>query len=277
MSGGERALRQRLGSLADIRGVMSAMRGLALVETRRLAGYLDASRECSATVACALGDVQRRIGTPPGDAQGQELCLVVGSQRGFCGDYNDRLADAARAHAAASGAALLAIGGKLAERLGSGADPADTVPAPEVADAAPRALDAIVEAIDRWAADRPSAPIRVGAIAVPGDALAPTHRLLLPVPWSGDAPVEPFPVLTQVPDARLLADLTRQHLLASLGDLLHGALLAENRRRVEHMERAIQRIDRKLEDLRLRANQLRQEGITEEIEIIQLGVEEELA
>jgi F-type H+-transporting ATPase subunit gamma len=151
------------------------------------------------------------------------------------------------------------------------------VVAPDVADAAPRALDAIVEAIDRWASDLASGAIRVRAIAVPGDALEPALRALLPVPWPRDATAEPFPVLTQLPDAHLLADLTRQHLRASLGELLHGALLAENRRRVEHMDRAIRRIDRKLDDLRLRANQLRQEGITEEIEVIQLGVEGEMA
>ena len=275
MSGGERALRQRLGTLADIRSVMSAMRGLALVETRRLGGYLDAGRAWATTVATALGDVQRRIGDPPADAAARELCLVFGSERGFCGDYNDRIASAARAHAAASGAALLAIGGKLVERLGADANEGH-VAAPDVADAAPRALDAIVEAIDRWASVLATGAIRVRAIAIPGDALEPALRAVLPVPWPQDATAEPFPVLTQLPDARLLADLTRQHLRASLGELLHGALLAENRRRVEHMDRAIRRIDRKLDDLRLRANQLRQEGITEEIEVIQLGVEGEM-
>jgi F-type H+-transporting ATPase subunit gamma len=276
MSGDERALRQKLGAMGDIRGVMSAMRGLALVETRRLGGFLDAGRAWAATVAAALGDVQRRIGEPPIDADSRELCLVFGSERGFCGDYNERLAETARAHAEASGAALLAIGAKLAERLGGLTRECD-VPAPDVADAASRALDLIIEAIDLWAARSPSGAIRVSAIAVPGDGLVPRHRVLLPVPWTGTGATEAFPALTQLPDARLLADLTRQHLLAGLGELLHGALLAENRRRVEHMDRAIRRIDRKLEELRLRANQLRQEGITEEIEVIQLGVEGEMA
>jgi F-type H+-transporting ATPase subunit gamma len=49
--------------------------------------------------------------------------------------------------------------------------------------------------------------------------------------------------------------------------------MAENRRRLEHMENALHRMEGKIEDLRRRRNVLRQEEIVEEIEVILLSAE----
>jgi F-type H+-transporting ATPase subunit gamma len=54
--------------------------------------------------------------------------------------------------------------------------------------------------------------------------------------------------------------------------LLYGSLLAENQRRMQHMDSATRRLERTSEELVLRRNVLRQEEITEEIEIIMLSV-----
>jgi len=54
--------------------------------------------------------------------------------------------------------------------------------------------------------------------------------------------------------------------------LLYGSLLPENQRRMQHMDSAVRRLDRTSEELVLRRNVLRQEEITEEIEIIVLSV-----
>jgi F-type H+-transporting ATPase subunit gamma len=56
-----------------------------------------------------------------------------------------------------------------------------------------------------------------------------------------------------------------------LHELFYSALLAENERRLQHLEGALRRVDRKREALTLRGKALRQEEITEEIEIILLS------
>ncbi len=49
--------------------------------------------------------------------------------------------------------------------------------------------------------------------------------------------------------------------------------MAENQRRIQHLEGAIQRLEEKNENLARKSRTLRQEEITEEIEVILLSVE----
>jgi F-type H+-transporting ATPase subunit gamma len=49
--------------------------------------------------------------------------------------------------------------------------------------------------------------------------------------------------------------------------------MAENLRRFQHMDQAIQRLEKDMAELILKRNTLRQEEITEEIEIIMLSAE----
>ena len=48
--------------------------------------------------------------------------------------------------------------------------------------------------------------------------------------------------------------------------------MAEHRQRVRHLEGALQRVSTRSQELRLRRNALRQEEITEEIELIMLNL-----
>jgi F-type H+-transporting ATPase subunit gamma len=54
-------------------------------------------------------------------------------------------------------------------------------------------------------------------------------------------------------------------------DVFYGSLMAENRRRLQHMEGATKRIQDKTARLQQKYNLLRQEEITEEIEVILLS------
>ena len=54
-------------------------------------------------------------------------------------------------------------------------------------------------------------------------------------------------------------------------DVFYSSLMAENRRRLQHMEGAMQRMEERAGDLQRKYNLLRQEEITEEIEVIMLS------
>ena len=69
----------------------------------------------------------------------------------------------------------------------------------------------------------------------------------------------------------LFRELTDHYLFATLNELFYSALLAENERRLQHLDGALRRVERTREDMSLRGNALRQEEITEEIEIILLS------
>jgi F-type H+-transporting ATPase subunit gamma len=68
-----------------------------------------------------------------------------------------------------------------------------------------------------------------------------------------------------------LLDLAEHYLLACLHEILYTSLLVENQSRVTHLTDAVNHLDDKLASLAHQSNALRQEEITEEIEVILLN------
>ena len=65
--------------------------------------------------------------------------------------------------------------------------------------------------------------------------------------------------------------LTDHYLYAALNEVLYSSLMAENRQRHAHMDRALKKLDDGSGHLRQAYNTQRQADITEEIEIILLS------
>ena len=106
-------------------------------------------------------------------------------------------------------------------------------------------------------------------IVVVGYVIMPEHvHLLLSEPEQSN-----HSVVLQVLKQRFARELLEQYLFARLHELLYSSLLAENEARLEHLESAVQRLERKSGELFRRRNVLRQEEITEEIEVIMLSAE----
>ena len=91
-----RELQAHSDSLTDIGELMGAMKNLALVESRRIATFIDAQRAAAGIVETTLADfiVDYADHIPPVEPSGEVLC-IIGSERGFCGDLNQRLIAAA--------------------------------------------------------------------------------------------------------------------------------------------------------------------------------------
>jgi F-type H+-transporting ATPase subunit gamma len=85
-----------------------------------------------------------------------------------------------------------------------------------------------------------------------------------------------MPPHLQLPPESVLAEVARLSLEAQLRGILSGSLMVENLDRLRHMDAAGRHIEREAERLRLRRNVLRQEEITEEIELLLLSAESQL-
>jgi len=81
----------------------------------------------------------------------------------------------------------------------------------------------------------------------------------------------PYPPLLNQSPRRFLTDLTDHHLLAALYEILYTSLMVENRRRLTHLEGAVNHLDNESAQLARQCNALRQEEIIEEIEVILLS------
>ncbi len=84
-------------------------------------------------------------------------------------------------------------------------------------------------------------------------------------------PKYPFPPLLNLPPRRFLLLLIEHYLFSSLNEFLYSSLMAEHQQRVRHLEGAQRRIEERIRELTLQRNSLRQEEITEEIELILLN------
>ena len=270
-----RDLEAHRATLDEIHEIMNSMKSLAYMETHKLVGLLDAQHAVVEGIETMAADF---LGFYPETLAGSEkttdVHILVGSERGFCGDFNQALARHLDTHleqTAIELPLLIAAGRKLhpllesKPRLSAIIDGASTVD--EVAEVIKRLVDAIAALQMRYGPLSVSvlhhAPDAKGIVL---DRLAPPFERFRNEPRRFPYP----PVLNLQPQAFFL-ELTEQYVFAALHEVLYASLMAENHRRVRHLEGAVRHLDDKSSALRRKCNALRQEEIIEEIEIILLS------
>lgn len=271
------ALTKRLAGLTDIGDILAAMKSLALMETRRLGEFMASQRRRVATIEAAAADFLAwhpdLANTPEA---GRELCLVIGSQQGFCGDYNNALVDYLQRRCgkdAAMPTRWVVLGERLSSRLADDPRLMLALPGATVAHEVPAVLLKLSREIARLLASHELAGHGFSVLRHCAENDEICLRRLLPLrELPAPAPASHPPDLNLSP-ADFLAELSRHYLHAALEESIHAALLIENRRRQAHMDRALSRLDETIAHLRLAANRQRQEDITEEIELLLLAGE----
>jgi F-type H+-transporting ATPase subunit gamma len=102
-------------------------------------------------------------------------------------------------------------------------------------------------------------------LTVPTEVLPPFEQ------YRDTAPRFPHPPVLNLPPVAFLAGLIDHYLFATLHEIMYVSLMAENIRRVRHLEGVVQHLDDKSAKLLHKSNALRQEEIIEEIEVILLS------
>jgi F-type H+-transporting ATPase subunit gamma len=260
-------LSQRFARLKEISGIMTAMKSLSLVETHKLARFIGHQRRMLSNIEAAAADFLHFFpvaGTPKTQPS---ILLLIGSERGFCGNFNERLIasleDLPRWEPAP---ALVVVGHRLGTKLAAHPGVIARLDGSTVAEDVPSVLDRLMDALHTAS----------GKFAGDGAALCslahdangePTLKRLLPLAQAQPPRLSHAPNL-QLPPAAFFAALLDQYLLATLHGLLYESLAAENRQRLAHMGHALDRLDETVARLASRRNALRQEKIVEEIEVI---------
>jgi len=259
----------RLGSYADVRAILSVMKNIALTELRKLGGQLENQHRAMATIERAADDFLHFY-SPPGVApRSPGVCIVIGSERGFCGEFNTALAEAARTR----DERLLVVGARLAERLGE-SSVVDVLPGASVAEELPAVLERVAAWLERAQRATPTVPLRVAVLYEDPDTAGLTMRIIAPLPLPDEPPrTRGTPPRLTLPPEDFFAALAVQALLMSLQGAFSRSLIAENRHRLDHMDSALRRLDETTTGLARRANVYRQEEITQEIEVIMLSAE----
>jgi len=264
-------LEQRLRKLGEIGEIMRSMKNLALMETRKLARFLDIQNDSVLMIETAAADFLQfnpHLALP----SGKQVLLVIGSERGFCGDFNEELLNALGSDISPD-SPILSVGGKLCTRLEKHPALAGQFDGPTVAEDVPKTLNQLIPAIGRLQETQECDGLTVLHHRSGIESIA--RKSLLP-PFTENAAPDPklhhSPLLNLAP-GQFFAELVHHYLFAALHEIFYTSLMAENQRRIQHLEGAIQRLEEKNEILARKSRTLRQEEITEEIEVILLSVE----
>ncbi len=274
-----RELDDHLHALRDISGILRAMKNLALMETQKLTRFLAAQRRVVSSIEAAAADfftfypeATRHLG------KGKPAFLVIGSERGFCGDYNERILEGAEQHMqerSQQQLLLIIVGRKLAAKLEHDRRVEASLAGPTVAEEIPAVLISLMEALrDLQARQEPGVRLEFTIVHQSPASEGGQIHLHEPIRGSGHQPVRfPYPPLLNLDQFTFAANLIDQHLFALLHEVFYSSLMEENLRRFQHMDQAIQRLEKDTSELILKRNALHQEEITEEIEIIMLSAE----
>lgn len=263
-------LRQR-DVLAEIQGIMTAMKNLSLLELRKLNRLFAQPQRVAATLEAMAADLDAfyPLSPPP---QPLKLVVVLGSERGFCGDFNERLLTLTATVELAE-ARLVLVGRRLAARCVADPRVLAVLDGPMVTEEAPRVLARLVQELNRLLLESALSPTHLGLIGHDSEEGAPQLRRLFPIPVPAEPPRFSHPPRLYLTPEQLFAALLEHYLFAVLQQWLYSSLLAENRRRLQHLDNAIRRLERTNADLERQYQILRQEEITEEIEVIMLSAE----
>lgn len=255
-------LGRRMQALGEIGEMLGAMRSLAYIEARRLAAGAERRQQALAATEAALDDLATHCPElRAGDIRGVGITVAIGSQRAFCGDFNQRVAR----RAARDGGVLLVVGERLQQALAEDGITAAAVAGAAVLEDIPSVLGALAAAVGQVAAD--------SLQLLHHDDHGTLQRCrILPRPEPAPAaPRRRSPPDRLAPPRTLYAALLGHYVPLCLEAALQASLLAENQRRMAHMDAAMERLDARLDSLGRARRRARREAITEEIEVILLG------
>lgn len=269
-----RELERRLRSLGEIGDIMGAMKNLSLIEMRKLTRFAGTQRRVMESLETAAADFfhfhPEFLASP---TRTQPVCLLIGSERGFCGDFNELVEQALERHRRESGAqepALITVGGRLSAHMAEHPLVRARLNGPTVVEEVGSVLLRLMEQLRRWQAQ--GDPLALAALYHEDEGV--TIKTILPMPRFGREQARfAYPPALNLAPRDFLVDLVEQYLYASLHGMFYASLTAESRRRLQHMESAMQHIEKESAALALKRNGLRQEEITEEIEVIMLSAD----
>jgi len=258
--------------LREIRDIMGSMKTLAAIETNKLGRFIAAQKtmtECISNIAADF--LHFHPGILPDMEPSSDVILVIGSERGFCGDFNDKVIEKLDQHFTQSvqqKAELIIVGSKLHPLLNATTDHSIQIQGADIAEEIVTVVDALAETFLSY------------QLAVSMYVVHHTDQhdeiviaKLLP-PFSQTSYAQSAfsnPPVLNMPARDFFLELTDHYLFNTLHRILYLSLTAENQYRIQHLENATRHLDDNTEELGRKINALRQEEIIEEIEVILLN------
>lgn len=282
------AITRRISTAEDLRSIVRTMKALAAVNIRQYEEATAALADYAQAVALGFQALFRvrpdRLPDRPVRPLPQRTgAIVIGSDHGLCGAFNERVAAfyMQRRSAVTPEGPLIALGARVAARLEDRDQQPDAVLAvPASTDRIATLVVDLLERVARWRDAAAVDAVRLYFNGPHGQAgYQPQEELLLPLddeelrrraaaPWRPRA----WPIIAGDWDA-LFSAVVQQHLFVTLHRAIAQSLVAENASRLAAMHAAERNIDERLHVLRGQFHRERQAAITTELLDIVSGYE----
>jgi F-type H+-transporting ATPase subunit gamma len=281
------SLSDALETTADIQAIVRTMKALSSVSIRQYEHAEAAMGEYSRTVELGLMAVlrQRRVADLPlpgsDRAGGTKALIVIGSDRGLCGGYNDKITRFARSRLVDGAMHVGVIGARVAARFEADGEPlAFAMTLPGSVEGLSRLVQRVIMEIDRWMQAQGVGQVWLVHNRREGRATAqPGAHHLLPLPASylrklsdADWPGRSLPFFRMAPE-QLMSWLVQQRLFVVIYRALAEAIASEHASRLAAMQAAERNIEERRDDLQQLYRQSRQETITRELLDVVSGFE----
>jgi F-type H+-transporting ATPase subunit gamma len=269
-----RDLEHHRQSLGEIREIMNSMKTLAFMETRKLDRFLQAQQTVVEGIEAVAADfLDFHADTLPEAGDSTPAILAIGTERGFCGNFNqsvvDHLESAFDGHETGE-PIVIAVGTKLHSLLDREKLTAAFIDGAGVAEEIANVLQTMVRELS--ALQQQHGMMTVYALYHSGNDGIAMQKLLPPFQQLPHREKRyTYPPMLHLSPPQFMLELTEHYLFAALHSILYSSLMAENQNRMTHLESAVNHLDERSQELERRCRTMRQEEIIEEIEVILLS------
>lgn len=270
---------KHIDSLADISDIMNAMKYLSLMESNKLSRYILHQKRAMQIIELAAEDFLHFHPELLEEIEPKaHIIVVLGSERGFCGSYNETLYQSVEEYLNTqknTDIKIVALGYKLHNKF----DQHSTLysrlhkklSGPKLVEEIPDIISGLISSISYLMNDQQATQLTV--MHHSEDNPYPVFRKILPAFQALHTERVSYrsPPLTHLANTALYYSLLDEYLFASLDQIFYTAFMSENQHRVRHIENSLNKLSEKIMDLSLKRNEVRQEEITEELEVIMLS------
>ena len=269
-------IQQHLQKLGEIGDVMRAIKNISLMETYKLNRFLEYQHRVVSGIEAAVKDFARHYSPFESVSPDAGIVLAIGSERGLCGDFNDSVASAVQLYLEDNSGVppkIMVVGNRLAAKLGGDGRIFPAIEGASVVEEIQPLLSLVMKKLTEMHVEATGQlPLHLTVYSHQEGKDGVTVQVVSAVPAQAqETRPEPYPPMLLLPAQAFHYELVKHYLWAQMHHLFYSSLMAENHFRLQHMERAIQRMEEKSGELQRKQNIIRQEEITEEIEVIMLN------
>ena len=255
--------------LNEIRNIMNSMKTLAIMETHKLTRFIKNQSSMATTIENMASDfLHFNPQVLPEVEPVSNIVLLVGSERGFCGDFNDQIVKKLASINdvdSETTSTLIVVGSKLHPLLTDINNEAIYIEGASIVEEIFNVVDTVAKTLLTY--QQPASLYALYHNNSHSELIS--ERLLPPFKETNNEKVKHAnPPLLNLSAKDFFLDLIDHYLFNAIHRILYVSLMIENQHRIQHLENATHHLDDKIEELKHKINALRQEEIIEEIEVI---------